>query len=433
MTIIDTPKVMTDGNWRLGMYVDEQATDEQFDKLVKVFGGQLGGPMAMLAPLVGEVVGVERAAIEVRDDGLLHSVRVGDVIEFEIEDIVPFGVENGGPVRFDGMFHPAGSNLTMAEARHSRISAFGIEYEGKTASRPPSSPGLPDPMGAPARERLPGGGGLAPAFAAVRVRLGLVAVLFALAGLGWWWTVRQMRGMDEGPWTGLGSLAWFLGVWVTMMAAMMFPSVAPTVALYARMTRQRSRCRQPLFVAGYLLTWTAAGLVAFVLAAAWAASGATCWRGTARAGGWRAPCSLAAAVYEFTPLKDVCLGRCRSPLGFLLGSWREGRWGALRMGATNGAWCVGCCWALMASLFALGVMSVMWMAVVAGLIAVEKILPWRRVATYGTAALLLALGVLLLAAPQALPALSVPGDAPMDEEPMDGMEPMGSAGPARQL
>ena len=132
VTIIDTPKVMTDGNWRLGMFVDDQATDEQFDKLVKVFGGQLGGPMAMLAPLVGEIVGVERAAIEMRDDGLLHSVRVGDAIEFEVQDIVPFGKENGEPVRFAGMFHPAGSELTMAEARHSRINAFGIAYEGKT-------------------------------------------------------------------------------------------------------------------------------------------------------------------------------------------------------------------------------------------------------------------------------------------------------------
>jgi len=132
VAIIDTPKVMTDGNWRLGMFVDDQASDEQFDKLVQVFGGQLGGPMGALAPLVGEVVGVERAAIEVRDDGLLHSVRVGDAIEFEVEDIVPFGKEDGQPVRFDGMFHPAGANLTMAEARRSRINAFGIEYEGKT-------------------------------------------------------------------------------------------------------------------------------------------------------------------------------------------------------------------------------------------------------------------------------------------------------------
>jgi hypothetical protein len=130
--IIDTPKVMTDGNWRLGMFVDDQATDEQFDKLVQVFGGQLGGPMAALAPLVGEVLGAERAPIEVRDDGLRHSVRIGEVIDFEVEDIVPFGVETGEPVRFSGMFHPAGSDLTMAEARRSRINAFGIEYEGKT-------------------------------------------------------------------------------------------------------------------------------------------------------------------------------------------------------------------------------------------------------------------------------------------------------------
>jgi hypothetical protein len=130
--IADTPKVMTEGNWRLGVYVDDQASDEQFDKLVQVFGGQLGGPMAALAPLVGEIVGVERAAIDVRDDGLLHSVRVGDAIDFEVEDIVPFGKEDGQPVRFDGMFHPAGSNLTMAEAKRSRIDAFGIRYEGKT-------------------------------------------------------------------------------------------------------------------------------------------------------------------------------------------------------------------------------------------------------------------------------------------------------------
>jgi hypothetical protein len=130
--IADTPKVMTQGNWRLGVYVDDDASDEQFDQLVKVFGGQLGGPMGALAPLVGEVVGVERAAIDITDDGLLHSVRVGDSIDFEIEDIVPFGVETGEPVRFRGMFHPVGSDLTMAEARRTRINAFGISYEGKT-------------------------------------------------------------------------------------------------------------------------------------------------------------------------------------------------------------------------------------------------------------------------------------------------------------
>jgi hypothetical protein len=132
VVIADTPKVMTDGNWRVGVYVDDGASDEQFDKLIEVFSGQLGGPMAGLAPLIGEMLGAERAAIQIDDDGLRHSVRVGDTIEFEIEDIVPFGVETGQPVKFSGMFHPVASDLTMAEAKRSRINAFGIQYEGKT-------------------------------------------------------------------------------------------------------------------------------------------------------------------------------------------------------------------------------------------------------------------------------------------------------------
>jgi predicted metal-binding membrane protein len=269
-------------------------------------------------------------------------------------------------------------------------------------------------MSAPAQERRTGGGGLAPAFAAVRVRLALVIALFALAAVGWWWTVRQMRGMDEGPWTGLGTLGWFLGIWVVMMAAMMFPSVAPTVALFSRMTKQRSPLAPLLFAAGYLVTWAGAGLVAFTLVAIVGriSGDALAWD---RAGRWVAGVTLlVAAGYELSPLKNVCLGKCRSPLGFLLGAWRNGRWGALRMGAKHGAWCVGCCWALMASLFALGVMSVAWMAFVAGLIAVEKTLPWRRVATCGTAVLLLTLGVLLLAAPDVIPALTVPASGQMN-------------------
>jgi hypothetical protein len=131
-TIIDTPKVMTEGNWKVGVFVDESADDEQVDKLVKVFSGQLGGPMAGLAPLVGEFLGVERAPIEVVDDGVRHSVRIGDAIDFEIEDIVPFGSETGEPVRFQGGFHPVASDLVMAEAKRSKIDAFGIRYEGKT-------------------------------------------------------------------------------------------------------------------------------------------------------------------------------------------------------------------------------------------------------------------------------------------------------------
>src|SRR5690348_16346020 len=132
VVVADTPKVMTDGNWRLGLFIDERATDEQADKLGQVFGGQLGGPMGALVPFVGEVLGVERAAIEVQDDGLNHRVRVGDAIDFEIKDIVPFGIETGEPIRFQGMFHPVGSDLTIAEATRSKINAFGIEYEGRT-------------------------------------------------------------------------------------------------------------------------------------------------------------------------------------------------------------------------------------------------------------------------------------------------------------
>ena len=251
-------------------------------------------------------------------------------------------------------------------------------------------------------------GGLSPLYAAVRTRLVLVALLFAAAALGWVWTAHEMRGMDNGPWTALGSFGWFVGVWVVMMAAMMFPSVAPTVALYSRMTRQRSPASPFAFVAGYLLTWGVAGVAAYGLATAATRIGGDhlSWSNAGRT--VAGTTLLVAAVYELTPLKDVCLGKCRSPLGVLLGSWRDGAAGALRMGAKNGAWCVGCCWGLMASLFALGVMSVSWMAVVAGLIAIEKTLPWRRVVTYGTTGVLFGLGILVLAAPQALPALTIP-------------------------
>jgi predicted metal-binding membrane protein len=258
-----------------------------------------------------------------------------------------------------------------------------------------------------AYEPAPVSRGTGRAFAAARSRLGLVGLLFVLAGAGWWWTLDQMRGMDGGPWTGLGGFAWFLGVWVVMMAAMMFPSVAPTVALYSRMTKSRFPVAPLLFTFGYLVVWAGAGALAFLLVTAGRASGA--WLEWDRAGRWIAGVTLlVAAVYELTPLKDVCLGKCRSPLGFLLGAWRHGSAGAVQMGVRHGAWCVGCCWALMASLFALGVMSIVWMAFVAGLIALEKTLPWRRVATYGTVGVLVVLGLLVLVAPEGVPGLTIP-------------------------
>ena len=131
--IADTPKVMSEGNWRLGVFIDSAASDEQAEKLGAVFSGALGGPMEALGPLVGENLGVERLPIEVHEDGLEHSIRIGEAVDFEIEDVVPFGVESGEPAKLTGIFHPAGSELTVAHATRSKIDAFGIRYEGKAA------------------------------------------------------------------------------------------------------------------------------------------------------------------------------------------------------------------------------------------------------------------------------------------------------------
>jgi predicted metal-binding membrane protein len=251
--------------------------------------------------------------------------------------------------------------------------------------------------------------GLGEVWAAARSRLGLVALLLALAGLAWWSTADRMAGMDGGPGTDLGALGWFLGVWVVMMAAMMFPSMAPTAALYARMTRRRGLDQPLLFAAAYLLVWGAAGLLAYGVFELGRSllGGALAWHAGGR---WVAGGVLAlTALYELTPLKDVCLAKCRSPLGFLLGSWRDGRRGALEMGARHAGWCLGCCVGLMVALFALGVMSLTWMILVAALIALQKTLPWRRTISWGTAALLMALAMAVIAVPHDVPGLLVPG------------------------
>lgn len=129
--VADTPKVMSEGNWRMGVFIDAAASDEQAEKLGGVFSGALGGPMEALGPLVGEDLGVERAPIEVRQDGLTHSVRIGDAVDFEVEDVVSFGVESGEPAKLTGIFHPVGSELTVSRATRSKIDAFGISYEAR--------------------------------------------------------------------------------------------------------------------------------------------------------------------------------------------------------------------------------------------------------------------------------------------------------------
>jgi predicted metal-binding membrane protein len=263
------------------------------------------------------------------------------------------------------------------------------------------------------------------------IRLGLIGLLLSLAVVAWLVTDERMGGMDAGPGSELGAAGWFAGVWVVMMAAMMFPSIAPMVLMYARIQEgKREKGRDApagataVFVAGYLVTWSLAGLAFYALLEAGDSLSidALSWD---RAGPYVAGGVIAAAaIYQLTPLKDACLRRCRSPFFFLLEAWKPGRLGALRMGIEHGGWCVGCCWALMAALFALGVMSIGWMAFIAALIAIEKLLPWKAVANRGIAMLLVVLGLAVAFAPEDVPGLTLPGSP----EAMQAMGMEGSGG-----
>jgi predicted metal-binding membrane protein len=261
----------------------------------------------------------------------------------------------------------------------------------------------------------------AAALAAVRSHVDVVAVLLVAAGVAWWSTSAQMSGMDAGPGSALGGLKWFVGAWAVMMAAMMLPSLAPTAAVYTHLTRRREPSRPLLFAGGYLLLWSAVGVAAYGLfELVKSLLGADlAWHGGGR---WLAASTLAlAAVYELSPVKHACLRRCRSPLRFLSESWRDGHAGAVAMGLRTGGWCLGCSWLLMVALFALGVMSLTWMALVAAVVGVEKIGPWRRPVTLATAAVLLALAAALLIAPHEVPGLVVPGGS---SAAMDSMSTM---------
>jgi predicted metal-binding membrane protein len=260
-----------------------------------------------------------------------------------------------------------------------------------------------------------------------RAQLGVLASLLGLAALAWLVTDARMLGMDAGPGSDPGGLGFYVLSWVVMMSAMMFPSIAPMILTFGFFQRRRSdrgtvdhAVSSGVFVAGYLLTWTAFGLLAYGLYVGVRSLSIPelSWNRGGRylAGG----VILAAAIYQVTPMKDACLGRCRAPLDFVLTNWRDGLSGALRMGIVHGAWCVGCCWALMAALFALGVMSLTWMVVVAGLIAVEKLLPWRDLANRLVALTLVALALGVSLAPRDVPGLTVPG-SPSAAKSMPGM------------
>jgi predicted metal-binding membrane protein len=257
-----------------------------------------------------------------------------------------------------------------------------------------------------------------------RITYGLIGSLLVMAGVSWWFTDDRMTGMDMGPATDPGSLWFWFVSWVVMMAAMMFPSIAPMVLMHRRIQlgkRDRGDAATgatALFVSGYLLTWTAAGLVSYVVL--WAghewSPGFLAWdsAGPYVAGG----AILVAGLYQLTPFKDVCLTKCRSPFEFLLTAWRPGRVGGLLMGVEHGAWCVGCCWAMMLALIALGVMSVGWMTFIAALIALEKLLPWKTATNRSIAVVLVVLGLGVAFAAEDVPGLTVPTEAAGPAMPM---------------
>lgn len=244
-------------------------------------------------------------------------------------------------------------------------------------------------------------------------RSAVAAVLLVLAVVAWLAANERMSGVAMAGHFTAGSLGFFVGLWVVMMAAMMFPSVWPAVAMFGLIVRRRSRSgagafgRSTAFVAGYLTSWTAFGLVAFALLALARNTGLDGLADADLARYVVAPVSLLAALYQVVPFKQTCLRGCRGPLSFFLHYWREGRSGAMLMGLRHGAFCVGCCWMLMVVLLALGVMSIAWMAVVSLAIAVEKLAPPRlsRIASGSLAAGLVLLAVVAVIEPAWLPGL----------------------------
>lgn len=255
------------------------------------------------------------------------------------------------------------------------------------------------------------------------------AVVFGCLSVGAWLaSVGAVSGMEMGSRFSVGSLGFFVVLWVMMMAAMMFPSVWPAVAMYGLVVRRRvSTGAHPvvysaMFVAGYLASWAAFGLLAFGLLAIGRAVGLDSLPAAELSRYVVGPVCLAGALYQLVPLKQACLRHCRGPLSFFLEHWRDGTRGALVMGARHGVYCVGCCWMLMLVLLALGVMSIAWMVVVSFAIAVEKLVPatWARFASGLVVVGLASLALVALVKPTWLPGVDGMGRGGG----MDGARPL---------
>ena len=258
----------------------------------------------------------------------------------------------------------------------------------------------------------------------------VLGLLLALAAAAWAALVWQSAGPDTdmamaSPTMGLRAPL-FLAIWVVMMVAMMLPTAAPMILTFHKVQAGKRRRGEAfvstwVFVAAYLLVWTLTGIAAYAGAIAGetlAAEVALSPTAAARIGG---AVLIAAGLYQLTPLKDLCLSKCRTPISFIMTSWREGTAGALRMGLVHGAYCLGCCWLLFVILFPLGIMNIAAMALVTLVIFAEKSLPWGRATARAAAAALTAYGAVVVAAPQVLPTfhaardMAMPADMQMRE------------------
>jgi predicted metal-binding membrane protein len=228
--------------------------------------------------------------------------------------------------------------------------------------------------------------------ALLRDRVIISIALCAMTIVSW----AQMLAPDDGapgerPCCGARFTVVF-SMWLVMMAGMMIPSAAPMVLTHAAIMRRRVAQGAPfvpsgLFLAGYLLAWSAFSAVAAF--AQWALYHAALLDGRSLAiGSWAGALVLiAAALFQLSPAKDACLSQCRAPLGYFLTEWRDGHAGALVMGLRHGLFCIGCCWLLMAVLFAVGIMDLAWGAAITAFVIAEKLLPWRRAVVWAGCAL----------------------------------------------
>ena len=250
------------------------------------------------------------------------------------------------------------------------------------------------------------------------LNVAIAGALLVGAAVGWWWSARMAGDMDSmdaaGSMTAMDSMgdaiepismAAYVGGWVAMIAAMMFPAISPVVRLYARAAAKGAVAPLPIFVAGYVVVWASVGIPAYF---AWRELAGPLDDGVAWVGRLAGATLLAAAVYQLTPLKNVCLRHCRSPIASFLrfaGSGTKPS-AAFRAGATHGAFCLGCCWALMAVLVAVGTMNLAWMAALTVVIFVEKLAPRGEMLTVVSAAGFTALGVVLLVDPSTITAIT---------------------------